>query len=178
MSDVPPLPTFGGESDESDDGSQSAGWTQHSVWNHLLDLLTLEGSSPRIQLCLQEEEPCRTALDVPFRPGRYLHVHGVVATWFVLLEEAKIWEYTRRLQRDSLHDEATSCGEVDWSHDDATWPVSIVGNGSVAPLRTQPYFGAGPCFNIVNFVHIRSQTWSISNIHDQYILLFLGQSVT
>ena len=47
MSDVPPLPTLGGESDGSDDGSQSVGWVQHNVWNHVLDLLTLPREQPK-----------------------------------------------------------------------------------------------------------------------------------
>ena len=47
MSDVPPLPTFGGESDGSDDGSQNVGWLQHNVWNHMLELFTLQGAAQR-----------------------------------------------------------------------------------------------------------------------------------
>ena len=73
MSDVPPLPTFGGESDGSDDGSQSVGWVQHFVWNHMLDQPKNTTVPPRGG-AMQDDT------DVPCRPGRYLHFHGVVAT--------------------------------------------------------------------------------------------------
>ena len=68
MSDVPPLRDNGGKSDESEDDSESngSGETQHNVWNHMMELLTLQGSGPRIQWCLQEEELCKTALTYHF----------------------------------------------------------------------------------------------------------------
>ena len=68
MNDVPPLRDNAGESDESEDDSENngSGETQHNVWNHVLDLLTLQGNSPSIQWCLQEEEQCRTALTCHF----------------------------------------------------------------------------------------------------------------
>ena len=47
---------------------------EHNTWNRGLGLFTLQGSSPRIQQCLKEEEVCKTeltchfALDVIFVP--------------------------------------------------------------------------------------------------------------
>ena len=61
MADAPPPWEDSDESEEE----------QHNAWNQLLELFTLQGSSPKIQRCLKEE-------DVPFRTGRHLHVHGVV----------------------------------------------------------------------------------------------------
>ena len=39
---------------------------QHNAWNHLLELFTLQGSSPKIQQSLKEEELCKTALTCSF----------------------------------------------------------------------------------------------------------------
>ena len=124
MSDVPPLPTFGGENDGSDDGSESARWVKHNVRNHTLDLLTLQGSSPGIEQCLQVEELCRTALTYLFALDVFLvHVHGVVAMRAVLLER-KIFG-TMWVPACPLHDEEIHA--VEWS-----------GFGNVAPLGCFP----------------------------------------
>ena len=39
---------------------------QHNAWNHLLELFTFHGSSPKIQQCLEEEELCKKALAYHF----------------------------------------------------------------------------------------------------------------
>ena len=76
----------------------------------MLELLTLQGSSPRIQWCIQEEE---LGIDVPFRPGRYLHVHGVVASRLGLLDEAGKFGP----QRGQLHDDAIHAVVREWLRD-------------------------------------------------------------
>ena len=44
----------------------------------MLELFTLQGSSPKIQQCLKRGGALQERTDVPFDTGRYLHVHGVV----------------------------------------------------------------------------------------------------
>ena len=39
---------------------------EHNAWNRGLDRFTLQGSIPRIQQCLKEEEVCKTALTCHF----------------------------------------------------------------------------------------------------------------
>ena len=56
MDDEPP-PWEGGDASEEE---------QHNAWNRLLELFTLQGSSPKIQRSLKEEKLCKTALTCHF----------------------------------------------------------------------------------------------------------------
>ena len=67
--------------------SAKAMWAQHNILNH---------NAPRNQFGNTTLPPgggaMQDSIDVPFRPGRPLHCHGMVASWTVLLEGRQMRE--------------------------------------------------------------------------------------
>ena len=147
-SDVPPWPTLSGENDSGDDVSQSDGWVQQNILNH---------NVPRNQFGNTTLPPGGGAMqddiDVPFRPGRPLHCHGMVSSWTVLLEGRRMrgkseWtvdvtQNTTERHPRAFHDTRASTSpttpplaSVPTSHSQRrAWPLSDVSDVIKVALR-------------------------------------------